>query len=520
MLCDAPLRQKSVVLWLLWTAVASLPLIAAMPGLAKELTDAEKAQRRLDLAVPIKCAEILDRQWSAGLGDHDVQAYAGESAVQTRNDIRARLRGDCQSPHADQAVLTLVGGGNVLVYVDRSKYEAAARIAGEDGRSLRLYLNGFDQGSDAKLASTFRVDSKELIALRFAVKRGTENRALWTSLYKENGLRMSAPLLVGLGWSGVGLVSQGGDRGSRIAITDDASLATASLLIIGLLIGFLWVLRSTDALRDAPTNWYWAVAARLRRRLWIASKAAQRGGKRLTMEEARKAILDGFVPGFVYQTHLTRTYQEAADAALRFEALDSEHTTLAIAGLCITPKRWVPVRATYSLGRVQMATWFVFAVATSLFVWAVYGQLPILPASLVALLTLSAATAAASKATDLNAPEGRPYFVSTDFWHDLVTGFDTKQQLHRLQAIVVNVLLLSVGLFEVIGDLNMPTFEGSWLAFLGISGATLAIGKQLTENDPSTTDARPASGTAQTTAKPTAGAPTPLPPTVPAGKTL
>jgi hypothetical protein len=95
------------------------------------------------------------------------------------------LRSDCQSPHADQSAVTLVGAGNVLVYVDRSKYEAAARIAGEDGRSLRLYLNGFDQGNDAKLASTFRVDSRELIALRFAVKRGTENRALWTSLYKE-----------------------------------------------------------------------------------------------------------------------------------------------------------------------------------------------------------------------------------------------------------------------------------------------------------------------------------------------
>lgn len=71
---------------------------------------------------------------------------------------------------------------------------------------------------------------------------------------------------------------------------------------------------------------------------------------------------------------------------------------------------------------------------------------------------------------------------SRGFWYDLLTGFDERKQLHRYQAVVVNILLLVVGIFHVQQQLSYPVFDPTWLIFLGISGTAYGVGKQVLES--------------------------------------
>jgi hypothetical protein len=151
-------------------------------------------------------------------------------------------------------------------------------------------------------------------------------------------------------------------------------------------------------------------------------------------------------------------------------------------GLMLRTTDWKPVRATFSLSRVQLGLWFMFAACAGVFLWIVYGDLPAIDGSLLGLLGISTVTTVGSLAVDQNAG-GRPYLPSQGLFNDLVTGFDgDKQQIHRLQAVVVNILLLAVGIVHVVQSLTYPTFDSTWLGFLGISGVALVTGKQYLEN--------------------------------------
>ncbi|MBK7532928.1 hypothetical protein [Piscinibacter sp.] len=140
------------------------------------------------------------------------------------------------------------------------------------------------------------------------------------------------------------------------------------------------------------------------------------------------------------------------------------------------------VRATYSLARVQTGLWLFFIVAAGLFMWLVLGELPAAEPTLVGLLGLSAVTTSVSIAVDGNAG-GRPFKPSERFLTDLVTGWDGTQQLHRIQALVVNGLLLVVGLEAVVQNLSYPIFDGTWLALLGVSAVAQTMGKQALESN-------------------------------------
>jgi hypothetical protein len=135
-------------------------------------------------------------------------------------------------------------------------------------------------------------------------------------------------------------------------------------------------------------------------------------------------------------------------------------------------------RATYSLARLQTGLWLLYVIAAGLYIRLVLGDLPTLESSVTGLLGLSAATTFASVSIDSSA--GLPVQRSKNFFSDILTA-DGKQQLHRLQALLVNLLLLAVGVDSVVEDLAYPVFDGTWLALLGISGATQAAMKQAME---------------------------------------
>jgi hypothetical protein len=139
------------------------------------------------------------------------------------------------------------------------------------------------------------------------------------------------------------------------------------------------------------------------------------------------------------------------------------------------------VRAAYSLGRLQTGIWFLFAATSGLFLWVIYGHLPPVDGSVLAILGISVGVTGMSLAVDKRANDWDLRVRSNGLLVDLVTGHDNKQQVHRYQSVVANVILLFVGVGHVVQHLTYPVFDASWLAFLGISGIGLAAGKQIAE---------------------------------------
>lgn len=170
------------------------------------------------------------------------------------------------------------------------------------------------------------------------------------------------------------------------------------------------------------------------------------------------------------------------------------------------------VRATYSLARFQVGIWLLFIVASAIFMWLILGELPTPEPTLVALLTVSAVTTAVSIAVDGNAAS-RPFTPSRGLLNDITTGWDGTQQLHRIQALAVNALLLVAGIDAVSENLAYPVFDTPWLSLLGVSGIAQAGGKQMLEN------VSPNSGPLVTTSVTTPAGVTPVS-SVPAGRAV
>ena len=440
---------------------------------------AEEEARRKALSVEIKRVEILDvGAIRRLLGIADCTPCNSEPAPDKAASASASGTGK-----------SLVGPGDVVVYVDRQSYVKAKVAADLQGNSIRLYLNGFDQAGAAKLVSVENW-APDLKALRFNVTRSSENRPLWTALYADGNLQAPTPLRVSLGWSGVGSVSDYASEGGNpleIQVSSTTKLGFAFGLLGLLVVLAIWVLVGTDAARDAPTPTFWRHAKDLQKAFRHAnSQNAKRAADEQSSLEAvistvakqskysRVFVVSDAAPGGKYSLAAkTALDREASPAA--FDEND------AVLGLAFNVERWRPVRATYSLGRFQLGVWLLFTIGTGIFLWIVYGDLPMIPPAMLGLMGLSFATTGAAAMAD-SAAGGRDYEQSRGLFSDLVTGFDTKQQIHRFQSVIVNLLLLGVGISGVLTALAYPTFEPSWLGLLGISGLALAAGKQLVEN--------------------------------------
>lgn len=144
------------------------------------------------------------------------------------------------------------------------------------------------------------------------------------------------------------------------------------------------------------------------------------------------------------------------------------------------PSSQVIKNASFSLARLQAGVWLFFLVIAGIYMWIVLGELPVPDPTLVALMLVSFATSYASISIDGNLKE-REATESQGLLTDLVTGWDGTQQLHRIQALVINGLLLFVGIDVVIHHLTYPVFEAPWLSLLGVSGIAQAVGKQTLE---------------------------------------
>ncbi len=189
-----------------------------------------------------------------------------------------------------------------------------------------------------------------------------------------------------------------------------------------------------------------------------------------------------------------------------------------------------PIRQTYSLARAQMAWWFVLILLAYVFVWLITGDRDTIPASLLGLMGISAATAVtavalssgtsdraeslrASLEADIAAIEASRERInaaiatatpalanllerkrteqdaardaltarlasltavvpSRGWWRDIISDDRGGVALDRVQILVWTIVLGLIFLSTVILELTMPEFSGTLLALMGISSGT------------------------------------------------
>lgn len=378
----------------------------------------------------------------------------------------------------------LIGSGDVFITIKSEDYVKLNDYVQNSGKKPTLFLNGFDMENDAILVSTERTKLGE--KLGYYVTPGKSSQVLWAALFRNNKLKKSTELRAGIGWNGTpatSIDSKAQALKNEVQVSDSLSIYISLGAIFALGGIWLYVLFATDTFRDLPSDSRWREAANLQSIL-LSSK---------NPDDSLKIYKNTFDPA------KSQEYEQYAQFALQqgvFVEGKSDETLFGLA------KRREKLRASFSLGRLQFGVWFLFAVMAGIFFWILYGDLPALDGSVLAIVTLSVGVAGMSIAVDAGAD--RPFKPTQGLLKDLTTGFDDQQKVYRFQAVVVNLLLLFIGIFHVFQQLSYPTFDPTWLAFLGLSGIALAGGKQLTENN-NTALQNTAQTSGSTTVAPTTG---------------
>lgn len=129
-------------------------------------------------------------------------------------------------------------------------------------------------------------------------------------------------------------------------------------------------------------------------------------------------------------------------------------------------------RRPYSLGRVQMAWWFLLVVISYGFIWLVTGDRDTIPPSVLGLMGISSVTALAAAAIPSRRDDDAAARETQGWWRDLVTDDQQTIAFDRLQIVVWTLVLGFVFLTSVLWDLTMPEFNATLLALMGISSGT------------------------------------------------
>lgn len=417
-----------------------------------------------------------------GQGDAAGGAVSAAGSGAPAVAAKTRCGPAAQQPAADArpADLLVSAGGDLVVVVSRESYDLAvahvSQLRNRADTGWRLFLNGIDVSGAAQLVAAAR-DGQAGVALRYHLRPSPASQAFWAAVYRDQGIAHTGCLQVELGWSSSGANSQvqpGREVPQlQMAVAPDHRfvLMVVALLLLATLSAVLLV--ATDTFRDAVPDWL--RRARVNRAGYDNEIRVQ--GKDSTLAQARLQALQ--------QSFDAEACQRLAEAARAGQPVEPAAENAVIVGLLLSGES-LPMPS-FSLSRLQLGAWFLFAVGTGLFLWIVYGELPAISGSLVGLVGISVGTAGASIAATPDPAKVPSTVSSRNMLRDIVTGFDQSQQVHRYQAVVVNLLLLGIGMQYVGSELAFPVFDSSWLAFLGVSGIGLAAGKQIIENPGKTT---------------------------------
>jgi hypothetical protein len=155
----------------------------------------------------------------------------------------------------------------------------------------------------------------------------------------------------------------------------------------------------------------------------------------------------------------------------------------------------------YSLGRVQMAFWFVLVVISFVNIWLVTNGWDTINGTVLALIGIGTGTALGASLID-GAQNGEAPVVhkSRHFIPDILTDGDG-YAFHRFQMAVWTLVLGVLFLYSVWQRLAMPEFSATLLGLLGISGGTY-LGFKIPETPGGPAPAPRTSGTPTPTAPP------------------
>ena len=414
------------------------------------------------------------------------------------SDYVAYIVGSEDASERQRRQRTLGQGDDIVVQIDEKDFTAA--VAAHDSHPS-LFLNGMSMGDDA---TVLRETKGGITTLRFTLSSGKSSQALWSSLYRQQGIAASTPLEVGVGWKDALVFTEDTasvDYQSNFVIVSSLwTVALAAILCAILLAFFRWTLVETDLFRAAPTYPWWGKAQTLRAQIlvdlypklsrrWVMKRRIDlnaSGAVKTITETIRRTY-----GGFDWPTSPSKLSQAASDVfKIRLVPSTADEVTTVVS-LAISETSWRPIRLEYSLARVQWGLWMMFAVVAGVFLWVVYGSFQPLGGSVLALASVSAITAGASVIVDNN--NGTVSGYSHGFLRDILTDPNNTAQAHRFQAVVVNVLLLTVGVVYVCQYLAYPIYDSSWLGLLGLSGFAQTAGKQLLEKPPVNTTTTSAS---------------------------
>ena len=136
--------------------------------------------------------------------------------------------------------------------------------------------------------------------------------------------------------------------------------------------------------------------------------------------------------------------------------------------------------ASFSLARTQLFLWLLFAIVAALYLWCLTGTLPALSGTVLLILLISGGTTVSAMLVDQarqSKVQSSKGFFRDVTNEDLDAATDTPS-LHRLQQLIVTVLLLAAGAVTVYRDLTFPVFDDNWLLLMGLSAGTYLLGKK------------------------------------------
>ncbi len=126
----------------------------------------------------------------------------------------------------------------------------------------------------------------------------------------------------------------------------------------------------------------------------------------------------------------------------------------------------------YSLGRLQMAWWFLIVIGGVTLMYVATGTLFKIPESVLWLMGISVTTAGVGFAIDNRQPPKKLPPGSKSCLKDVLTDMQGGDTFYRWQMFVTTLLLGGVFIIELVRNFVMTDFDLTMLGLMGISAGT------------------------------------------------
>ena len=316
--------------------------------------------------------------------------------------------------------------------------------------NYNLKINGviLEKNKDMNLVEISLINQNKTYLLKYELINGDNTKILWSNIYGQAGLQKNTVLQPSLQYVDNSKITITATTTAKIKVTTALKTYIALTLILLSLISVFILARNTDVLRDEALPTWWEEAKKLRKQT-------------------------------IKKRELNKDEQDLIKKALDGEISIKDNIIISI--LAESNQNWKSPRASYSLTKVQLASWFIFTLVTGVYFWVIFDNLPDIESGiLISLLGINGGLSVINNLSDQK--NQKLYIISNGFWTDITTGFDDEAKIYRYQSVLINITLLTIGFYDFFSNLTYPTFPPSWLAFLAGSAAYYAFGRELNKN--------------------------------------